>query len=306
MAEVFTRIKSDGGEWGAVTIKRHYLRSMTNEAFHAAIRPVFQGIDEAHIAFINDQNIYALWRGKQRVVYKMLRNFVSTSLMQEGLAIDPALLASYIDPITRGDELKLMIDSAKNGVAEDTDDIGLDGVDNTEETSGDEADEGHKALRVSIEQTELYREAANQRAYRRQLHFLIVEDQVFSQKLLCEILRGVRMRNNNESPLIDTTQGVRDAWKLFLKKAPDVVFIDLNLVDGSGHTLARAIKELDPMTQVIIVTANNFEEELNVARQNNVDGFITKPYNKKQILDCVDRYIGTTKNLKGGHHGTSS
>ena len=63
----------------------------------------------------------------------------------------------------------------------------------------------------------------------------------------------------------------------------------LNLTDGSGHTLARAIKEVDPNSQVIIITANHHEDEIKVARQNNVDGFITKPYNKKRI--CSTRRL---------------
>lgn len=106
--------------------------------------------------------------------------------------------------------------------------------------------------------------------------------------------------------MIDAVQGIQDAWKVYLKGAPDIVFVDLGLIDGSGHTLARAIKELDSTACVIIVTANNYEEELGVARQNNVDGFITKPYNKKQIIDCLERYIGTLKSqTKGANRGSA-
>jgi len=61
--------------------------------------------------------------------------------------------------------------------------------------------------------------------------------------------------------------------------------------------LVRAIKEIDSSANVVVVTANNYEEELMVARQNNVDGFITKPYNKKQILDCIEKYKASTKSL---------
>jgi len=43
---------------------------------------------------------------------------------------------------------------------------------------------------------------------------------------------------------------------------------------------------------------------MEVARQNNCDTFITKPYNKKQILDCVADYIATgTRSNKGYLNG---
>jgi CheY-like chemotaxis protein len=127
---------------------------------------------------------------------------------------------------------------------------------------------------------------------------LVVEDQHFSQKLLCEILRGVRTPNSNESPTIEVTEYIQDAWMMFVKNAPDITFIDLVLQDGSGHTLARAIKEVDPQSRVVIVTANSHEGEIEVARQNNVDSFITKPYNKKQILDCATNYIATIRSFQ--------
>ncbi len=300
LLDVISRIDPQKHEWGVVVVKRHYLRAMTNEAFLMAVRPVMQGAVEAYIAYSGEQNIYIAWRGKQKLIYKLLRNLASTSLMRPGLAVDAGVLVTYMDPARRMDEIKSCLSSESTDTTVDSSDMGLDDF---EDDSEEEIAQGPAALRVSPEQVELYQQSCGQKPYRKQLHILVVEDQVFSQKLLLEILRGVRVRNNNESPSIDAVQSVREAWKIFLKKAPDVVFVDLNLIDGSGHTLARAIKELDPQAQVIIVTANNFEEELNVARQNNVDGFITKPYNKKQILDGIDRYIDATKPIKGGRRG---
>ena len=300
--DLIARIASVQQEWGFTIVKRHYLRAMTNEALLLTFRPVLQGIDEAHVIYGGDESIYVAWRGKQKIIYKLLRSLASTGLMRPGLTVDASVLVTYLDPTQRMEEIKTLLTAGMSGTHVDSGETGLDDFeDDTEE----EVAQGPAALRVSPEQVELFQEACNQKPYRRQLHILVVEDQAFSQKLLCEILRGVRVRNNNESPFIDAVQSVRDAWKIFLKKAPDVVFVDLNLTDGSGHTLARAIKELDPQSQVIIVTANSCEEELNVARQNNVDGFITKPYNKKQILDGISRYVEATKPIKGLRRGSS-
>lgn len=301
LPDLFGRIDHEQTEWGFAAIKRTYLRAMTNEAFMLALSPILQSADEAHIVYSGTDAIFTAWRGKKRIIYKLLRTLASTALMRPGLNVEAGILVAYVDPAQHMDHIKDLFDQCAAGRNIHTDDFGFEDV--AEETEVDA--HGSASLLVSPEQVDLYQEAVAQKPYRRQLHILVVEDQVFSQKLLCEILRGVRVHNNNESPCIDAVQGLRDAWKIFVKKAPDVVFVDLNLVDGSGHTLARAMKELDPQAQVIIVTANNFEEELHVARQNNVDGFITKPYNKKQILDGIGRYIETAKPMKGQRRGSS-
>ena len=298
LADIINQIEPENQEWGFVTIKRHYMHVMTNEAFLQAIRPVFNGILEAHIAYHSNHNVYIAWHGKQKVVYKLLRNLASTSLILPNLMVDASVLVSYLDPAQRADEIRDLL--ASDSPAEQ----GERGLDAFDDDTEEEVAQGPAALRVSPEQISLYNESSFQKPYRRHLHILVVEDELFSQKLLLEILRSVRVRNNNESPVIDTVQSIRDAWKLFLKKAPDIIFIDLNLTDGSGHTLARAVKELDPRSHVIILTSNSFEEELNVARQNNVDGFITKPYNKKQILDGINRYVDATKPAKGSRRGS--
>ncbi len=114
------------------------------------------------------------------------------------------------------------------------------------------------------------------------------------------VLRGgIRVTNTGDTPDVVTTIGRQEAWDIYLKTAPDIVFIDLHLADGSGHALAQAIKEIDAKSYVIVVTANNYTEEIDVANQNNVDAFIAKPYNKKTILDCIEKYITTFRSLKG-------
>lgn len=128
----------------------------------------------------------------------------------------------------------------------------------------------------------------------RHINVLAVEDLPFYQKLLSEMVRGIRILGI-ESITMDMAIGIRSAWDLFIKKGHDVVFVDLGLIDGSGHMLSRAIKELDSSVTVIIVTANNHEEEQGVARQNNVNKFLTKPYSKKQIMDCIERHVQNSK-----------
>ncbi len=305
LVPLIDKFNQDGkGVWIVASIRKDFLKSMTNEAFLMAIRSSLQLAELVHIFWGGERKIYIAWKGEHKKVYKHLRGVVSTALMRAGLSVEASAMISYIDPCAQAEELKLEL-----------------GV-NTKKTSGDQAavpDPEHDPLGwddeddedgglgsannlvISAGERQHYQEIKTQKPYRKQMHVLVVEDQPFSQKLMCEIIRSARPVGQ-DNLVIDAVQGAGDAWKLFVKKAHDIAFIDLVLADGSGHALAQAIKELDPMTCVVIVTSNNNDEEHTVAQQNNVDGFVAKPYNKKQILDYIEKY---SAGLKARAKGTA-
>jgi DNA-binding NtrC family response regulator len=126
-----------------------------------------------------------------------------------------------------------------------------------------------------------------QRGGRQQYQILVVEDQVFSRKLLCEMLYS--------KFLVDAAASVREAWQLYLEKAHDIIFIDIELDDANGHALANIIKKLDPSACVAMVTGNNSVEDVECAIKNNVDGFIVKPFSKQKIYSCIEKYMGVRK-----------
>ncbi len=307
-------IHANDGLWGIACIKRDYLKPVTNEAFILAVTPALQVAHTVNIFFIANKRIYIAWSGERKAVYKHLRNLVMATLGQAGMAVEASAVISYVDPRARGVDLKATLKAEnkeleavaggrkavnKSAAASDEDGFDFDDDGPQPQTAGPVV-----SLSVTPEQVDRFRDVKNQRPYRKHLEILVVEDQLFSQKLLCDIIRSAR--TSSEAPVVDAVQGIQDAWKLFLRKAHDILYVDLGLIDGSGHALARAVKELDPMAQVVIVTANNYEEELGVARQNNVDGFIAKPYNKKQILECIDKCMAGRKgSTRGGARGSA-
>ena len=122
---------------------------------------------------------------------------------------------------------------------------------------------------------------------RERLHTLVVEDQTFSRQLLLEVL--------HDTCSVATCTNAYDGWKIYVEEVPDIAFLDISLPGASGHMLADRIKELDPMSYVVMVTASQDVHDLQVAKGNRVDGFIVKPFNKKKILDCIARYQTTVK-----------
>lgn len=125
-----------------------------------------------------------------------------------------------------------------------------------------------------------------QRAFRTQPHILIVEDQIFSQKILKTILKDYTTH---------IAGGCGEALLLYMEKCPDIVFLDIELPDLSGHTFARLINKIDDDSYVVMVTGNQYQEDLKAARENKVKGYIAKPYEKEAILKAVAQYQKTKK-----------
>lgn len=128
-----------------------------------------------------------------------------------------------------------------------------------------------------------FRIALSMRKTREKIRILVVEDQLFSRKILQELL--------HKTYNVDVAATAKDAMRLYMENAPDIALLDIELTDESGHTLARFIKAIDPESFVVMVTGNNSVEDVALAKSNKVEGFIVKPYNKSKIFECIEKYF---------------
>lgn len=115
------------------------------------------------------------------------------------------------------------------------------------------------------------------------LCILVVEDSSF----LKDIFRK-SLRTNHK---VYVASGVKEGWRLYVDKNPDIVFIDIGLPDGNGHDLTRMIKKDDPSTYVIVATASDNTEQKEISAHNHADGFIGKPFTMKEIEDCIQHCL---------------
>nr|MBX2834027.1 response regulator [Micavibrio sp.] len=129
-----------------------------------------------------------------------------------------------------------------------------------------------------------------QRAFRVKPHILIVDDQVFSQKILETILKDYTCHIADSSG---------EALLVYMEKCPDIVFLDIELPDINGHHFAKLANRIDENAYIVMVSGNKQQEEIKTALSNNVKGFIAKPYEKQTILKIVDQYANIkSKNLR--------
>jgi DNA-binding response OmpR family regulator len=110
---------------------------------------------------------------------------------------------------------------------------------------------------------------------------LVIDDEVEIAMLLSAMLSGLGMEANYASNL--------DAgFRLYEETKPQLVFLDLNLPDGSGFSLVPKIKNNNNLTRIILITAQDGSKERAMAQQLGVDFILPKPLNRQYILEALD------------------
>ncbi len=67
----------------------------------------------------------------------------------------------------------------------------------------------------------------------------------------------------------------------------DLVVLDWRMPEKSGDEVLAAVKAADPMTCVIVLTAEDLPDERETARRLGADEFLTKPFSQLQLLGAV-------------------
>lgn len=137
-------------------------------------------------------------------------------------------------------------------------------------------------LQPTPKQIELFRAALAFRKQRVITEVLVVEDQLFSRRILWGLLK--------QSYQTHLAADAKEAWSMYLMFAPDVVFLDIELPDIDGHRLFQFLKAIDPEAYIVMVTANNYALDVATAIENGAKGFIVKPYNKEKIIGAIAKF----------------
>lgn len=108
---------------------------------------------------------------------------------------------------------------------------------------------------------------------------IIVEDEFIAAEFLKEMLEEADVE------VLDIIDTGKEAIDTCIKKQPDVIFMDVMLADNvSGADAAIAISRQSPNSKIIFLTAYIDEDIIEYAAEANAVGYLTKPYNKMQIL----------------------
>lgn len=87
-----------------------------------------------------------------------------------------------------------------------------------------------------------------------------------------------------------TAPTANQSFDKFSSFQPDIVFLDIDLPDKSGHEVLNWIMRNDPGTAVIMFSSNNSLDNICETLAAGARGFISKPFLKEQLLDYIHDY----------------
>ncbi len=125
----------------------------------------------------------------------------------------------------------------------------------------------------------LAKEALTQRTQREGLQILVVEDDAFSRRIVRNALRNV-------GEILEAAD-LQQATEHYLLRAPDIVFLDINLPDGDGIAFLEQIVGWDSEAFVVMLSGNSFKEHIMQSMQKGAKGFVAKPFSKEKLLDYI-------------------
>ena len=101
--------------------------------------------------------------------------------------------------------------------------------------------------------------------------------------------------------LVKATCG-KEALRLVRETDPALLLLDLYLPDIDGDEVCRRLRTTEGRSDlpVLMVTAGGKEEEIRRCMAAGCDDYLTKPVNKRELLEKVGRFLGNEKRTESG------
>lgn len=112
---------------------------------------------------------------------------------------------------------------------------------------------------------------------------LIVDDDPSMVRLIASML------NRRLSDVLDVTSTVEPAyvWGMAASGNVDICITDMHMPSVNGFKLLKQLKDLNPLTQVIFLTAHPTIEAARSAFSMGADDFLSKPINVETLCDSL-------------------
>jgi two-component system, cell cycle response regulator DivK len=77
----------------------------------------------------------------------------------------------------------------------------------------------------------------------------------------------------------------------------NLILMDINMPKLDGIEATRIIKSMNPEIVIVVQTAFILSGEERMCQEAGCDEFITKPIRLKYLLDTINRYLATSKEI---------
>ncbi len=122
---------------------------------------------------------------------------------------------------------------------------------------------------------------AQRRNDREETEILIVEDDLFSQKLIVNSLP--------DTFNISLSKDGQNALSQYFIRAPDILFLDIGLPDIDGHDVLEKILEHDPHAFIVMLSGKGDKDNITKAIKNGAKGFVGKPFTREKLFQYIEK-----------------
>jgi len=115
------------------------------------------------------------------------------------------------------------------------------------------------------------------------IRVIVVDDESDVSEVLCEFLKikGIEVVGKGNNGL--------DAFELYKKLKPDIVLMDLVMPNYDGFYGLKKIRQLDPKSKIMIISASLTTSYVQRLLELNVDSISLKPYDLNNVIELIQK-----------------
>lgn len=123
-------------------------------------------------------------------------------------------------------------------------------------------------------------------------HVLLVEDDPITRWMFRQILRG--------DCLLATASCAHQVYNLYNHWKPSLIFLDINLPDGSGEEILQWILNQDPGANVVMFSGNDDIDTVMQMIEGGAKGFVAKPFDKDKVRHYLHLFSNSSREVYYG------
>lgn len=116
------------------------------------------------------------------------------------------------------------------------------------------------------------------------IKILVVDDNYINQMIMKNIL-------NDNFWECDIANNGEEAINLFKTNNYDLILLDMQMPIMDGYEASRIIKNLNPKTPIIAISANAYGNEINKINKSGVDECIARPFGERHLIYLIKKYL---------------
>lgn len=118
----------------------------------------------------------------------------------------------------------------------------------------------------------------------RKLDVLVVDDDHLIRQTVATLLSDPSLHMYYAS-------NAAEAVEAYIARPPHMIFLDIEMPDVNGLDLLKIIMRHHPEAYPIMLTGDLTPQHVTFARDHGAKGYVGKPFTRKALTDCVERYL---------------